>query len=152
LLVPQGLAQQRRVKQPAGCDAISRAAFMQVGHSGSPPRRASTPVRHAGPLHCRHESASFLARGAKLRTELEAVVRDALKEVPGNHLGIGLEGNGQVRLVGPLIELPEEREIEAVKALHDQAGGHIAIADDRSASGSRPRADERLSGVRHHSP
>jgi hypothetical protein len=66
--------------------------------------------------------------------ELEAVMWAAFTQPLRDDLGVGFEDHGQIRTVSLGVELPEKRRINTVKALHDQAGRDVPIADDRSSS------------------
>jgi hypothetical protein len=64
------------------------------------------------------------------RCELEAVVRSPITQALGDGLGVGFEDDGEVGTLGFRVELPEERRVNAVKALYDQARRHVPVRND----------------------
>src|SRR5207244_1805943 len=54
----------------------------------------------------------------------------------GDGARVGDEDDGQVWRVGELVDTGQEREVEAVGALHHQAGGEVPVAQHDAAGGS----------------
>ena len=62
--------------------------------------------------------------------QLEAVVRAAGGEPLGDGVRVGFQDHGEVGPVSLGVDLPQEGRVDAVKALHDQGGRDVPVADD----------------------
>lgn len=72
--------------------------------------------------------------------KLETIVRPALNESFRDDFGVGFEDHSQVGPIGLGIELPEERRVNTIEALHDEARRDVTVAQ-HDAAGLDIRSD-----------